>query len=91
MVQVHGDPNEPSLGAGAAVAPCVTLEELKAATVAALAAADVEGRAEREREKQEMLERFREWKRKDEERRRQAMPNPKVAQAMAGFCSYTSE
>ena len=25
MVQVHGDPNEPSLGAGAAVAPCVTL------------------------------------------------------------------
>ena len=22
MVQVHGDPNEPSLGAGAAVAPC---------------------------------------------------------------------
>ena len=48
----------------------MTLEELKAATVAALAAADVEGRAEREREKQEMLERFREWKRKDEERRR---------------------
>ena len=27
MVQVHGDPNEPSLGAGAAGAPCVTLEE----------------------------------------------------------------
>ena len=26
MVQVHGDPNEPSLGAGAAGAPCVTLE-----------------------------------------------------------------
>ena len=26
MVQVHGDPNEPSLGAGAAVAPCVTLD-----------------------------------------------------------------
>ena len=25
MVQVHGDPNEPSLGAGAAAAPCVTL------------------------------------------------------------------
>ena len=25
MVQVHGDPNEPSLGAGAAGAPCVTL------------------------------------------------------------------
>ena len=25
MVQVHGDPNEPSLGAGTAVAPCVTL------------------------------------------------------------------
>ena len=24
-VQVHGDPNEPSLGAGAAGAPCVTL------------------------------------------------------------------
>ena len=24
-VQVHGDPNEPSLGAGAAFAPCVTL------------------------------------------------------------------
>ena len=23
MVQVHGDPNEPSLGAGAAGAPCV--------------------------------------------------------------------
>ena len=26
MVQVHGDPNEPSLGAGAAGAPCVTLD-----------------------------------------------------------------
>ena len=28
MVQVHGDPNEPSLGAGAAGAPCVTLQLL---------------------------------------------------------------
>ena len=28
MVQVHGDPNEPSLGAGAAGAPCVTLVTL---------------------------------------------------------------
>ena len=30
MVQVHGDPNEPSLGAGAAVAPCVTLDGARA-------------------------------------------------------------
>ena len=28
-VQVHGDPNEPSLGAGAAGAPCVTLVQRK--------------------------------------------------------------
>ena len=28
MVQVHGDPNEPSLGAGAAGAPCVTLSRM---------------------------------------------------------------
>ena len=30
MVQVRGDPNEPSLGAGAAGAPCVTLARSRA-------------------------------------------------------------
>ena len=37
MVQVHGDPNEPSLGAGAAVAPCVTLAAVRTAVLAAAA------------------------------------------------------
>ena len=32
MVQVHGDPNEPSLGAGAAGAPCVTLPSTRGET-----------------------------------------------------------
>ena len=39
MVQVHGDPNEPSLGAGAAGAPCVTLARAIAVRVSSLASA----------------------------------------------------
>ena len=40
MVQVHGDPNEPSLGAGAAGAPCVTLRAVYA--VYAMSSLDTE-------------------------------------------------
>ena len=44
MVQVHGDPNEPSLGAGAAVAPCVTLDGARAG-VRGVGGVSGEGRA----------------------------------------------
>ena len=42
-VQVHGDPNEPSLGAGAAVAPCVTLPAIQPCGPVAHAAAAARG------------------------------------------------
>ena len=46
MVQVHGDPKEPSLGAGAAGAPCVTLPRCYAVQVEEI---DAEWKEEAER------------------------------------------